>query len=149
MSQALIAALTGGLAGGVISTLAAPFIQRWIQKKVAMVTLRQNAIRDFMIWSNKTWELYMTNEACWVGGARPQNARATLGDPLYGPFKIAADISIRICFREAQHQEFKAFADWLDRVLAEAFQGAALFPFADFHTKRETLAKDLISHLWD
>src|ERR1035441_3429008 len=95
MDSVVVAACTGGLAGGIVSTAAAPIIQAWLQRRAAKASLRQNAIQDRKAWTSKAYELYVTTEATWIGSSRPPGEKGTLANPLYGGLRNVADLSIK------------------------------------------------------
>jgi hypothetical protein len=148
MDPVLIAACTGGLAGGIVSTAAAPVIQAWLQRRAVRASLRQNAIQDLKSWTAKAYELYMATEATWIGGNRPSGEKGTLADPLYAGLRNAADLSIKTAFEPAQYESFKAFANWLERKLSKAFESSEIFPFEEFHARQANIVNELLGRLY-
>jgi len=148
MNPAVVGAWTGGLAGALVSTASAPFIQAWLQRRAARAGLRQNAILDVKAWTSKAYELYMATEATWIGGSRPPGEKGTLANPLYIGLLNAADLSVKTAFRPTQYEGFKTFANWLEDTLFKAFARSEILPFAEFHARQEELTGALLARLW-
>lgn len=144
----MIAACTGGLAGAIVSTAAAPIIQSWLQRRSVKASLRQNAIYDLKAWTAKSYELYMATEATWIGGDRPPGEKGTLVNPLYAGLRNAADLSIKTAFGTQQQELFTEFATWMEKSLFKAFAQSEMFPFEEFHSRQEQLTAELLKNLW-
>lgn len=111
-------------------------------------SLRQSAIQDLKAWTSKAYELYMVNEATWLGENRPPRATATSTQSEYMSLRDIADLAINTTFDKDQYTDFKDFADRLEKSLVESFMHGTPLGFEDFYAQREQLVKRLLERLW-